>query len=160
MDNDILDISLYNGLNVNYSEGLASNIISSSGLNIIYINGRSIRNKLTEIELLLNNFNGVVHILVVTETWLKINDVDFFNLANYKAYHNTREKHGGGVAIYCHENIESNLTFSEHFMINSHCLITKITVNNLNFHVGVIYRPPDHRLKEFIDQFSVYLNTF
>jgi hypothetical protein len=159
MDCDF-NLDLYNNLKIEYSEGLASKLISNNGINFLYFNGRSIRNKLTEIELLLNSFNRLIHVVIVTETWLKCNEIDFFNLNDYNSFHNVRDKQGGGVSVFCHKKITSNLILSENFMTNSHCLIINLHLNNKIFSVGAIYRPPDHHIREFIDKFLTYLTSF
>ena len=57
---------------------------------------------------------GGVDIIAVTETWLQPNHINFFNLAGFVAFHNTRDEGsiGGGVALYIHKKMVSADSFS------------------------------------------------
>lgn len=150
--------NLYNGININYSSELKIELINKNGLNILYFNGRSIKNKISDIELFLSYLNCIVHIVVITETWLDENNEMFFNLKNYNSFHNNRRKHAGGVAIFCHSSIISEVVLSETFLDNSHCLIIKLV--HYNIHVATIYRAPDGNINDFTSFFSEKLNSY
>lgn len=65
--------------------------------NIFYLNIRSIKNKLHEINAYIDKFKFIFDVIVgLTETWLHDFDGDFFNIMNYNAYHNTRKNREGG----------------------------------------------------------------
>ena len=54
--------------------------------NIIYLNARSLRNKIDKIQLLINSFGDhVVDVLVITETWMKSGEESIFELNGYKS---------------------------------------------------------------------------
>lgn len=152
------NISLSKGINVSYSSGNYLNLVKQNGLNILYFNGRSIKNKLNEIELFLSCLQGIVHVIVITETWLDEENYLFYNINGYTSYHSIRPKYAGGVAIFCHNSIQTCLSLNEIFLENSHCLVVKIC--NFNIHIGTIYRAPEGDLDSFIDYYSRKLNSF
>lgn len=152
------DFSLYSDVNTNHGLGIPHNLLSKKGLNVLYLNGRSIRNKLNDIEIFLQNINQVVHLILITETWLDQNDKDFYNLNNYNSYHNVRDKYGGGVAIFCHESIKSDLLVSEIFLTNSHLLVVKLCDYNIN--IATVYRAPDCNISDFLSYFASKLNSY
>lgn len=152
------DISIYDGLDINHSLRKSHQIVTQNGINILYFNARSIRNKFEEIELLIGSYKIKIHIIVITETWLDKNEIDFFNLENYNTFHSTREKMGGGVSIYSHRDLDSCLIANEKILTNSHCLIIKVA--ELQLSVGAVYRWKDDRIIDFTDCFSGFLNKY
>lgn len=152
------DISLSKGINISYSSGNYLNLVKKNGLNILYFNGRSIKNKLNEIELFLSCLQGIVHVIVITETWLDEHNFLFYNLHGYKSYHSIRPKYAGGAAIFCHNSIQTCLILNELFLENSHCLIVKLCSFNIN--IGTIYRSPEGDVDSFIEYYSRKLSSF
>ena len=65
---------------------------------ILYINARSIRNKLTDLEVILKT--GAYDFVLITETWLKDSDLSstIVNTQHCGIIRNDRSTHGGGVA--------------------------------------------------------------
>ena len=92
----------------------------------------------------------------MTETWLddSINDEAIF-LENYNVFCHNRNRHGGGVALYCHNTLAVRL--STNYIINSlEILCLSIKLNNKNILIACIYRPPGASKKEsdlFIEDF-------
>ena len=69
-------------------------------LKFLYLNIRSLRNKLDELEAVVNEVENV-DIICLTETWLSNCEADYFNLNNYNVYHAMKTTGDGrGVAIY------------------------------------------------------------
>lgn len=64
---------------------LTGSVVGVSKLNMMYINIRSVRNKLEDLESMINLFNGVIHIISMTETWLYEEETNYFNLKDYVA---------------------------------------------------------------------------
>lgn len=158
MDCDPNNISLDETLNIYHTIARSHNIVSNNGINILYLNGRSIRNKFDEIEIIIDSYDKIIHLLIIVETWLRENEKSFYNLNEYKAYHSTRDKPGGGVSIFCHVSIESSIILEENFLTVANCVIIKL--NKLNINVAAIYKPPDCDANEFTNYFSGYMNKF
>ena len=64
-----------NNLKINYNLNLNTNIINN-GLNIIYLNIRSIKNKLEQLESIIQT-QSKTHIIILTETWLHQTETQF-----------------------------------------------------------------------------------
>lgn len=71
------------------------------GSNISHLNVRSLEPKLSEIELILSNYN--LHVLTLSETWLTPDTEDTllalknYNFSRLDRAHSFR---GGGIAVY------------------------------------------------------------
>ena len=62
-------------------------------LKILYLNARSIKNKIEEIEIILNEEN--IDVAVISETWVKKSEEKYYNFNEYNSVYATRKK---GVA--------------------------------------------------------------
>lgn len=148
------EISLYKGISIKHKFGLSNYIEKLNGLNILYLNSRSIRyNNLNDVELLLQSFKGLIQIIVINETWLDVNSYESCNIENYTSYHNYRtNKRGGGVSIFCHVSVNSNLIINEKFLDNSHFLMINLT--ELKINIATLYRTPDSNFNDFLVYFA------
>ena len=138
-------------------------------LNIFYININRLANKLDELEVLLASLNETVDVIVLTETFLSKTDTQYINLNGYKAFHSVRESRtGGGVSIFCHDNLDFTL-LSDEIHDENQCLI--VCSRKLNFNIAGIYKPPHSNSKTFLsfldriassnkNQIIVILNTY
>jgi exonuclease III len=128
----------------------------NNGINFLYININCLKNKLNKMESFLSQLKVLVHVIILVEINLKENEMKFFNFANYNCYHSCRKgKTYGGVAMYVHNSIRSQLIVSEQF-----CFANFLTVEliDLNCKVAGIYNPPDTNKMDFIDYFANYLD--
>ena len=68
-------------------------------MTLLYFNARSIRNKLTDLEIILNT--GTYDLVFITETWLNETNPDstITDSQNFGIIRNDRSTHGGGVAV-------------------------------------------------------------
>lgn len=148
------EISLYKGISIKHKFGLSNHIETRNGLNILYLNSRSIRyNNLNDVELLLQSFKKVIQIIVINETWLDVNSYESCNIENYISYHNYRtNKRGGGVSIFCHISVNSNLIINEMFLDNCHFLMINLT--ELKINIASLYRTPDSNFNDFLIYFA------
>lgn len=79
-------------------------------LKVLYLNTRSIKNKFEDIEDLISNFDEEIHVIILTETWLKPGDEKYYNLPGYQSYFSSREgKIGGGIGIFIKNHISHNI---------------------------------------------------
>lgn len=136
------------------------NIIKN--IKILYMNARSIKNKMDEIEILINNEQ--IDILVITETWVKINEINFYNFHSYTPAYATREKRGGGLGIFVHNKLKFNIEEK----IENEISYMAVCIKSFGITICGIYRPPSLPLNsffEFLDNKlenleSKYLNCF
>jgi ribonuclease P/MRP protein subunit RPP40 len=117
-----------------------------SKLRCIYINARSIVNKIKELVLMIEDENADV--VAITETWLndKIADEEM-NISGYTLFRRDRKDkiklRGGGVAMYIKNELNPvcKSEFSEDSFAES--LWCSITCGSENTLLGVCYRSPD-----------------
>jgi hypothetical protein len=76
------------------------------GLSFLHINVQSIRKKINQLEVILNDFP--VHILCVNEHWLSAQEMDLYVPTNYYLanYLCRSDSPHGGVAIYLRQNLK------------------------------------------------------
>lgn len=129
-------------------------------MNILYLNARSLRNSLEDLEIFLTTLNYIVHVVVITETWLDSGDIAHFNLPNYHSFHSVRKfKTGGGVAIFLHESFDNaNIVFEKDFD-NNNALIIALIKNKCK--IAAFYRQPnnpnDYSTSKFVNIFEQLL---
>ena len=118
---------------------------------IININARSISKHYIELVALLNK--SKVDCLVVTETWLTLNNIEFWNFNGYQSYHHPRlHATHGGVSIFVKESIQSEevplATITNEII---ECKAIKIKLSNYTLNILGIYTPPQSSRTLFID---------
>lgn len=129
-----------------------SNFIDNK-LNLLYLNARSLRNKMDQLDVLIKQTKIEIHIVVCVETWLKPEEERYFGLPGYNASYVSREKVGGGVAIY----VDRSLQFRTLYRYNSNTSILTIEIQKPNICVTAIYRPPGERIQDFLEQLETVL---
>lgn len=139
------------------------NIILNSSFNftIIFLNSRSILNKIEKIEDILNNCNCTIDILVVAETWLLPGEERFCNIQNYNGFHSIRHSvnRGGGVSIFLHHNLNGHIIFENSDNFNNFLLIE---IPTMNMKIFGIYRSPNYLncARVFIDKLNQITERF
>jgi len=129
--------------------------IGEPGLSILYVNARSLKNKIDDLQWIAQHYFNHVSIIVVAETWFVSGQEKFFNLPNFSAHHNVREKHAGGVTVFVKESIPS-------IVIKSIELLHSLLLIEVVFNRQVIcilggYRPPDGPKDLFLRDLEVCL---
>lgn len=113
----------------------------------MYINVRSIRHKMDEMDIIL--INSQPDILVLTETWLYSNEAPSIQFKNYKAAHSCRDdSRGGGVSIFLKSNYNFEIV-SNISKLNVNYIV--IEIQNIPMKIGVVYRKPSSPKSDFIE---------
>jgi len=127
------------------------NLGNSKQLSLLYFNARSIRNKMDELNILIQEHKPDV--IAVVESWLNedISDSEL-SLENYNFIrvdrHNDQKSKGGGIIIYVNLNLSFiNVTTTvcnniDHIWIKLHDKNVKAIT------LGIFYRPPDSNEEE------------
>lgn len=132
---------------------------NKNNFNILYTNIRSIRKKLDEVEAIINSYNCVIHVLILTEVWLKRDECVSFNLLNYNSIYSVREKEGGGLAIYVHKSLQFEL-LKEVVTQGNNLLLVKINkVFNKDIKIGAVYKPPNSSVNDFLNDYDKFLEN-
>lgn len=110
------------------------------GLNVLYMNARSIRNKLDRVMMLINSFGEhSIHVVIVTETWIKPGEEHLFEIYGYGSFHSVRTSTGGGgVSIYVLATMRAERCL-ELFENESNFVVVRLP--DSDFHVTGFYRP-------------------
>ena len=112
-----------------------------SYLSLIHLNIQSIRPKLDIINAELSDFD----VLCFTESWLdvSIKDQDI-SLEGFNApfRHDRSDRPGGGVIVYCKDNLVCKRRFDLEVR-GIECVWIEICMKNNNYLIGTFYRPPN-----------------
>lgn len=147
-----IDYSSSSNLSFNSIESYKSNYLNStiqkSQLKILQLNAQSIVNinRFEELKLLLHSIGCIIHVVIISETWLKNTETSYYSIPNYEPIFACRDnKKGGGIAAYIHNSInfevvEINSSSFEkiHFLLKN---IHSTSFNELS--MIAYYRPPD-----------------
>lgn len=151
---------ILNQVNIQYFLNNISINNNLNDLNILYLNIRSIRNKLDDLESIIqHHYKTLTHIIALTEVWIFDNEVEHFNIPNYDKYYCNRSNRGGGCALYVHNTLYSNIIVSKEWNGNT---ILGIHINNHKFKLNLfnIYKPPHTDFSEFMSIFSPILSMY
>ena len=112
---------------------------------------------MNKLDIYLNNLKHDIPIFALSETWLNANSCDRHGMDGYDAEHNLRSNwRGAGVSLYIKDFIEYTI-WDELCFKNKTWETLFIEINKDQFKkkqnivAGVIYRPPDTDIKDFID---------
>ncbi|XP_055388215.1 metacaspase-2-like [Condylostylus longicornis] len=129
-----------------------NNINQIGNLNILYLNICSIRHKILELEALVQSYENV-DIVILTEVWIFENEVDVYNIQNFKSLYNCRnEKRGGGTAIFVSNKLNYN-EIEKNEMYNF--TVIEIINTQPKVKIGTFYKAPCENNALFIE----YLET-
>lgn len=133
-----------------------TNCIKLGKFNILYLNINSLYNKLDEIEKFLEQ-NSNIQFIALTEIRIHREQNFAFNFNNFQAFFNNRNDGEGGVALYVHESLVSNLKESV-CTANIHRLVVEIITLNIN--IVVVYKQPNANIDTFFEIYANLLNTY
>lgn len=147
-----LNISIKNFLHSNYDQFLGSIAeCEDSGLKIIFMNARSIRNKFDELISLITNIVRDVDVVVIVETWITPGEQNFFQIPNYTAFFDCRASGYGGVVIYVKNSFKSIRIGEENMTRFFNFVGVKIISQNQTYFVNAIYNPNQHHINELLE---------
>lgn len=139
---DITVNQFSNTLDFNLSNKLEKKI----SFRIFYQNIRSLKSKIAEVEVLINNYKS--DLIILTETWINEKDKKFYNFNNYNAFYSCRKRQGGGLGVFLHNSFECKII--ENFESENHaCIILKI--DRLKLIIVASYRPPTYNLNDYLN---------
>lgn len=130
-------------------------------LSYMHWNIRSLTNKLHIVELYIASFPGVLHIIVISETWLTPENSFTYQIDGYYAIHNVRQSaDGGGISIFVHRSLCSVTPQIVTDLVTAdlhHFLVVRIP--SINTTVAVPYNRPGGSTSSFLtDLETICLN--
>ena len=118
-------------------------------------NARSLVNKFSDFDAILDCQRKSVHLIAVTETWFsKINPARSYPLPSYRQFHRDRQdRTGGGIAVYVRQDISSREVSTEHIPGHLEVMWLHLKSSRLvrllkEVYVCVLYSPPRSQHKE------------
>lgn len=139
---------MFENVNVNevrHFNSFPCDLPSHSHINILYMNARSMRNSIDDIRNHVLTSNFVIHILVIVETWLKKEDLPYFEIDKYSAVHSLRQggRSGGGVTIYVHEDFDTQTKVMSLDKDDDNFLVVSLQKHKM--YIAAIYRQPNNK---------------
>lgn len=128
--------------------------------NILYLNINSIRNKLYELEMLINDLQSqnskIVHFVALTESRIGEHDAPFFNIPNYASFHCTRGDGYGGCSLFVHNSITCNLVDK----VSKHGVeLIAVNIIELKLNITVVYKQPTVNGNDFIQTLNEFIKN-
>lgn len=125
-------------------------------LSFCHINARSLMANFAGFKLIVYNKYDVI---TVSETWLNDNIPDAaVSLDGYKLYRRDRAiNRGGGLAVYVKSVFKSKI-ISRLEINTSEQLWLSINHSNKNIAIATLYRPPNFRIVDFLEEFETSLS--
>lgn len=145
----------------NYNISEINDLIESSPQNftIFHHNIRSFSKNIDELSATLDqiNVNGVIDIIVLSETWFT--EESCTELESYSGFHvHRKDRRGGGLSVYVHNQYKCEALLDLTILndIAEICTV-KITINNTELIIMGTYRPP---ISANIPDFTAIINNF
>ena len=110
---------------------------------------------------MFNEVNTCVDILGLCETLLDDNISNVFNLPNHTAFHQFRDRNGGGVSLFIKEELVPEPIMEYSFTKPSIEMVsaTYMAKSKPTF-IASIYRPPKSDVNEFFNHLEAILDYF
>ena len=120
---------------------------ASRELSCLYLNARSLRNKIDELRALSTSES--FDIIAITETFLDTHNIDLtaeYQIDNFKLFTKDRQgRRGGGVAMYVRHDLNPVLIANNEDSVEH--LAVLIETDKIKFYFSVVYRPPGQSLE-------------
>ena len=99
----------------------------------------------------LDSMDHKFHVIGLCETRLNSSISSMYNIPSYTAFHKSKSTKGGGVSIYVHKSLQGTVLPDISIQLpHIECLFLRVETSKVNFIVGMIYRPPNASVSEFL----------
>ena len=126
-------------------------------LSFFHLNIRSLQNKVDELSTLLSTLNIKFSVVGITETWLQDSPLGV-NIDGYNfVYKNRRVRLGGGVGLYLSDNLDYKIRtdiYANEDEVMESLFVEIIRPHERNIIVGLIYRPPNQNVNDFVTRMN------
>ena len=126
---------------------------------ILHLNVRSINKHLEELEILIDELESPPLCICLSEAWLNAGSPnEIYKLKGYSGViaKPRDNKPGGGVMIQLREDVQLVKEFETPFQ---EALCVKISHNNKNYIIVLVYNAPDFNKYKFIETLDEYLDS-
>ena len=129
-------------------------------LSLLHLNIRSLHRNLDSLITLLKNVELRFSFIGITETWLRDSSLHT-DISGYNFVHNPRkDRTGGGVGLYLADNFDFKCRPELVFSCTECAESLFVEINRpkeKNIIVGVVYRPPNQKLQDFMNSLDLLL---
>ena len=124
-----------------------------STLKIAHLNIRSLVPKLVDLKDYISN--NPYDIFCISESWLNANILDStLEINGYKLFRQDRPlQRGGGICIFAKIDLQLSRINNLNNQLTEQLWLS-LTVNKINYAIGVVYRPPEQHINEFLGEFE------
>lgn len=134
-----------------------SQLTVSNNLVIFHCNIRSIRANFDELMVLLNSSLKYIHVIVLTEIWISENEVQLYQINNFKSFGCCRDvNRSGGVLVYVNNNLDFSINLDWN-IISAEGLI--LYSKNLKLGLIAMYRSHSYTADFYINELGSLLKT-
>ena len=123
---------------------------------ILNLNIRGLRTNLRLLKSFLCELRAPIKVIVLTESHLRDEFENLFNINGYRRITVNRSSSGGGIAVFLHFSIQYKVNSELTGVFNSHEGLY-FTVNfpgKVSIDIFCVYRPPNKYLQSFVDYLS------
>ena len=91
------------------------------------------------------------HVIGLCETRLNDSISSIYSIPSYTAFHKNKSTKGGGVSIYVHKSLQGTVLPDISIQLpHIECLFLRVEISKVDYIVGMIYRPPNASVCEFL----------
>lgn len=128
-------------------------------MNILSLNIQSIRNKLSDLTIYVQNSKITFHVICLTETHIRSNETKLFNIPGYNAEHCVRQSgRFGGVSIFVRKDFSNiNLIHKLDYDMNNSLLIN---LTKYNIKIAGIYHCRDSNYEMFLNRLDFIMENY
>ena len=144
-------------LEKSFNEYIKKNNINNSSLAMMHLNIRSIPKNLSKYSAYMENIDLRFSILGFTETFLTEDNKLCYELDGFKHISLPKSKEiGHGISIYVDEKFDCELC-NDYTLLKEHieCIFVKITFDDISVIAGVVYRPPNSNINDYINDITI-----
>ena len=138
-----------------FNDYIKKNDITGDSFAMIHLNIRSIPKNMSKFVSYMSNINFKFPIMGFTETFLTEENNSCYEMTDYKHFSLPKSSSlGHGVSLYVDSQYNCEL-YPDLIMLEDHieCIFAKITMYDMSVIVGVVYRPPNSNLNNYLDAF-------
>lgn len=124
----------------------------SNGMIILHLNIQSIRNKLDDLNIYIQNIHKEIgqkiHVIALSEIWIYENENKFYNLSGYSTFVSNRQVNkSGGCMIFTLDEIEAHELVNIEFEASNFLMIS---TKKFDLNIACIYRYGRADINNFI----------
>ena len=157
---ELVDCEYYTEENFNEMLHQKNILEVNNCLSLLHLNIRSLHRNLDSLTTLLKNLELRFSFIGITETWLR-DSSHHTDISGYNFVHNPRkDRTGGGVGLYLADNFDFKCRPDLVFPCTECAESLFVEINRpkeKNIIVGVVYRPPNSNLRDFMNSLDSLL---